>query len=202
MDGLAPTFLSDLVFFYSCLRFFHSVVSEPQPQWLSFCFTKMLLPQGLCICFTVLLPKILLHSPTKVTTCIVFSLETELISGMAGSRGSNKVTRHLSLDSVLALFGLFLSSSWQDGCQYRQAHFLPPQQLLWKDSNLFLIVLIKIMRLALIRLPQVTSPFLSSSLWPRRWSCGYPLEGMCVGFSHSQSCYQKKGCGYGCWAAK
>lgn len=32
MDGLALTFLSDLIFFYSCLIFFHSVVSEPQPH--------------------------------------------------------------------------------------------------------------------------------------------------------------------------
>lgn len=69
---------------------------------------------------------------------------------MAGSRGSSKVTGDLSVDSLLALFRLFLSSWWQDSCQYRQAYIILPQQILWKESTSFLIVLIKIMRLVLL----------------------------------------------------
>ena len=149
----------------------------------------MLLPQGRCICFTVLPEIFCFHSPTKVTTCVVCSLETGLISGMAGSRGSSKVTGDLSLDSLLALFRLFLSSWWQDSCQYLQAYIILPQQILWKESTSFLIVLIKIMRLTLIGSPQLTYPFLSESLWPGGWNThthwsdlGH-WKGVCVGLS-------------------
>ena len=51
--------------------------------------------------------------PLRLTTCTACSLETGTISGMAGSRGSSKLARNLSLGSALALFTLFLSSWWQ-----------------------------------------------------------------------------------------
>lgn len=150
-----------------CLHPSHILLCRTAAQQ-PFCFTKidisfLFLPQGLCICLSVLPEIFCFHSPTKVTTCVVCSLETALISGMAGSRGFCKVTRDLSLDKVLALFRLFLSSWWQVGCQYIQTYVTLPQQILCKDITSLLIVLIKIMGLV-IGSPQLTCPFLSESL--------------------------------------
>ena len=94
-----------------CLHPSHILLCRTAAQQ-PFCFTKidisfLFLPQGLCICLSVLPEIFCFHSPTKVTTCVVCSLETAPISGMAGSRGFCKVTRDLSLDKVLALFRLF-----------------------------------------------------------------------------------------------